>query len=101
MLVKVAEAENPVLNWMVAKAQGYRLDLVPEGTYTPSTDPAQAYPIIFGEQINTNIHVDWVATIIRPGTCFKQFGPTPLIAAMRCYVVSELGEEVEVPDDLT
>ena len=27
-------------------------------------------------------------------------GPTPLIAAMRCYVVSKLGEEVEVPDAL-
>lgn len=27
-------------------------------------------------------------------------GPTPLIAAMRCYVASKLGEEVEVPDEL-
>jgi hypothetical protein len=25
------------------------------------------------------------------------FGPTPLIAAMRCYVASVLGDEVEVP----
>lgn len=31
---------------------------------------------------------------------FCAFGSTPLIAAMRCYVVSELGEEVEVPDEL-
>jgi hypothetical protein len=28
------------------------------------------------------------------------FGPTPLIAAMRCYVLSKLGEEVEIPDGL-
>ena len=27
-------------------------------------------------------------------------GPTLLIAAMRCYVMSKLGEEVEVPEDL-
>jgi hypothetical protein len=27
-------------------------------------------------------------------------GPTPLIAAMRCYVASQLGDEVEVPDEL-
>lgn len=27
-------------------------------------------------------------------------GPTPLIAAMRCYVVSKLGETVEVPEEL-
>jgi hypothetical protein len=28
------------------------------------------------------------------------YGPTPLIAAMRCYVASKLGAEVEVPDEL-
>jgi len=27
-------------------------------------------------------------------------GPTPLIAAMRCYVTSKLGETVEVPEEL-
>jgi hypothetical protein len=29
------------------------------------------------------------------------YGDTPLIAAMRCYVASVLGDEVEVPDELT
>jgi hypothetical protein len=29
-----------------------------------------------------------------------QSGPTPLTAAMRCYVASKLGDEVEVPDEL-
>lgn len=28
-------------------------------------------------------------------------GPTPLIAAMRCYVASKLGDEIEIPDSLT
>lgn len=28
------------------------------------------------------------------------FGPTPLIAAMRCYVFSEMGEEVDIPREL-
>lgn len=28
------------------------------------------------------------------------YGPTPLIAAMRCYVASKLGVEVDVPDGL-
>lgn len=27
-------------------------------------------------------------------------GPTPLIAAMRCYVASMLGDEVEIPEEL-
>ena len=31
--------------------------------------------------------------------CF-QIGTTPLIAAMRCYVASKLGDEVEVPEKL-
>ena len=38
-----------------------------------------------------------------PGTAgFLQwaYGPTPLIAAMRCYVASKLGDEVEVPEEL-
>ena len=31
---------------------------------------------------------------------YEAFGPTPLIAAMRCYVASKLGDEVEVPEVL-
>ena len=27
-------------------------------------------------------------------------GPTPLVAAMRAYVASKLGDEIDVPDDL-
>ena len=30
----------------------------------------------------------------------KYSGPTPLIAAMRCYVASKLGDEVDVPEEL-
>lgn len=29
------------------------------------------------------------------------YGPTPLIAAARCYVASRLGDTVEVPEELT
>lgn len=29
------------------------------------------------------------------------YGKTPLIAAMRCYVASQLGDMIEVPDELT
>lgn len=31
---------------------------------------------------------------------FQSVGHTPLIAAMRCYVASKLGDEVEIPDEL-
>ena len=30
----------------------------------------------------------------------ERTGPTPLIAAMRCYVASKLGDEVDVPEEL-
>jgi len=28
------------------------------------------------------------------------YGPTPLISAMRCYVASKLGDEIELPEEL-
>ena len=31
---------------------------------------------------------------------FDEEGPTPLIAAMRCYVASKLGDEVVLPEEL-
>ena len=31
----------------------------------------------------------------------RECGPTPLIAAMRCYVASRLGDDVEIPKELT
>lgn len=36
-----------------------------------------------------NYEGDWIA-----------FGPTPLIAAMRCLVKAKLGDEVDVPEEL-
>jgi len=31
----------------------------------------------------------------------REYGDTPLIAAMRCYVASKLGNKVEIPTELT
>lgn len=33
-------------------------------------------------------------------TYCNAIGPTPLIAAMRCYVASKLGAECDIPDEL-
>jgi hypothetical protein len=35
------------------------------------------------------------------GTFVQGEGDTCLIAAMRCYVASKLGDEVEIPEELT
>ena len=84
--------------------------------YRPSTGWAQAGPIIEREMIdlrkiynnglpNANPYDCWKAEIIfRDGKLVAgdlfAYGPTPLVAALRCFVASRLGDEVEVPDEL-
>lgn len=70
-----------------------------------STDWAQGGPIIERESINTRYDPDcnkaqaWEAS---DDIDFFEavYGPTPLIAAMRCYVASKLGDDVEIPEAL-
>lgn len=70
----------------------------------PSTDWAQGGPIIERERISirawTNVPV-FHAYMPEEGAAWSSDGTSPLIAAMRCYVASKLGDEVEVPDELT
>lgn len=40
------------------------------------------------------------ACITEDDKAFFIDGPTPLIAAMRCYVASKLGDEIEIPEEL-
>ena len=76
-------------------------------TYAPSTNWTQGGPIIEREKITIRPHAEtggWTASLltIRDDvltTIFEE-GPTPLIAAMRCYVAASLGDEVEVPDSI-
>ncbi len=63
-----------------------------------STDWAFGGPIIDQEKIG--LFPSGVAWYERDGGTFYSYGPTPLIAAMRCYVASKLGDKVEVPDEL-
>ena len=43
---------------------------------------------------------EWRARLFDDGRIFEADGPTPLVAAMRCYVASKLGDEVDVPKEL-
>jgi len=64
-----------------------------------STDWSQGGPIIEREKIATDYDHDvWNAA--KYGLSWYVGGPTPLIAAMRCYVASKLGDEVDVPEEL-
>jgi hypothetical protein len=98
--MKTSELTGATLDWAVAECENvYCFD----GSYTPSTDWAQGGPIIERERIT------WTgqSSVIRKNlgnhkwTNFEEFGPTPLIAAMRCYVASKLGHEIEIPEELT
>ena len=68
--------------------------------WQPSTDWSQGGPIIEREAITLSAYcgkndsVDWYAGR------YSLKSPTPLIAAMRCYVTSELGDDVEIPKEL-
>ena len=68
-----------------------------------STDWSQGGPIIEREKIRLNYGVGeegfYCEAYITAGTC--QHGPTPLTAAMRCYVASKLGDKVDVPEELS
>lgn len=69
-----------------------------------STDWQQGGPIIGREKIDVayapeNEGEDWVAHAVWSDEG-DYFGPTPLIAAMRCYVARKLGDEVEIPEEL-
>lgn len=110
------------LDYAVAVAEGRDLDISggydPLGNYCepfePSTNWGQAGPIIEREGIDLYCNIpksiaetvkqpgwatDWRAAYSRCGVGTKPVhGSTPLIAAMRCYVVSKLGKEIEIPE---
>ncbi len=81
-----------------------------------STDWSQGGPIIEREQIELKVLADcfdvndhptyktgdlWEANIWPADMdMIECCGPTPLIAAMRCYVASKLGDEVEIPEEV-
>jgi hypothetical protein len=117
----VAELEGIALDWAVArceellKEQGGNLDIFglqlkvhPStlGTvYTPSTDWEQAGSIIMRERIGIEPwgeDLSWVAQTYNEAgqVLHRQYGHTPLVAAMRCHVESQLGPYVtKIPSE--
>lgn len=67
-----------------------------------STDWSQGGPIIERERIETRydrtgrFSEPWIATTLERMIT----GQTPLIAAMRCFVASRLGDTVEIPQEV-
>lgn len=104
--MRTSELQGAALDWAVAKCEGLMqgqiaIDGVTHGFFRPSTDWAQAGPIIERENIHLqkdDLDVYWWAK--HPSNRAWINGPTPLIAAMRCYVASKLGEDIDIPEEL-
>jgi hypothetical protein len=127
--MKTSELTSPALDWAVAKCEGLEpftdgvswiADIA--GTYQQlpkySTAWAHGGPIIEGEQLDVAFDRDWKYEPTDPDDngdrwyatlhgstdldtpLWSYYGPTPLIAAMRCFVASKLGDEVDVPEEL-
>jgi len=99
--MKTSELERDALDWVVAKCED-ELQYWPEIEY--STDWRHGGPIIEREGIGVyQYRGAWSAHCPLPNgglhACMEN-QPTPLIAAMRCYVASKLGEEVDIPKEL-
>ena len=112
MLINVNELSGPALDWAVAKCEKiedfnddnrpYLKHCTIYEEYSPSSNWAQGGPIIEKKQISINkLPLHCVADIRdRYTTILSMYGPTPLIVAMRCYVASELGNKIEIPNNL-
>ena len=99
MKIKTSELTDAALDCAVAMALGNTGHFLIDG-FSPSTNWSQGGPIIEREGIGFTQFSDypqWTAKHPQ-AICFD--GPTPLIAAMRCYVASKLGDEVEIPEEL-
>ena len=104
MKTKTNELTGAALDWAVAKCEG-----VTEGkdsawyydrrnAYNYSTDWAQGGPIIERENIELKpTYAGWTAFL---GHTLFANASTPLIAAMRCYVASKLGNDIDIPEGL-
>lgn len=121
MKIKTTDLVGRALDWAVAKCEGTlkkyvqpneargttKWEVVP-ATLRYSTDWAQGGPIIEREKIELippkdEDDPDWLACWYQVRDIAEaglQEGPTPLIAAMRCFVASKLGDEVDIPEEL-
>ena len=109
MKIRVSQATRRQLDWMVAKCE--RADHLfaghEVGRLHYTSNWAEGGPIIEREGIGFRRGYSdesgfngWVAQRWAQDTTVFEEGPTPLIAAMRCYVASKLGDEVEIPEEL-
>lgn len=127
MKVKTSELKGTALDWVVAKCEEVAHEsfmnainyMAWRGRQSGDTDELDgahhAYqycsqwacggPIIERERQTKNVLIAagpnvCQVSMIQGARATTAYGSTPLIAAMRCYVASKLGDEVEIPEEL-
>ena len=100
--MKTSELTGAALDWAVAKCEGHGIGSLDDPWFAPSTDWSQGGPIIERECIDVMFEgPEWYAYMRwASGRTIQYDGPTPLIAAMRCYVASKLGDTIDIPEEL-
>ncbi len=110
MKVKTEDLEGEALDWAVAQCEMRREDYRESGLLVHrigAQEPMPAYssdwafggPVIDREQISLFAPELPLTETWRAGWGpVWAFGPSALIAAMRVYVRSKLGDEVDIPD---
>lgn len=105
--MRTSELIGTALDWAVAQCEGTLHD---DGTisdyWQPSVDWEQGGSIIERERLSITPREGYWEAYYHDNLfqedesdCF-QIGLTPLIAAMRCYVVNKLGNDVPLPKGL-
>jgi len=99
--MKTSELTRTALDWAVHVALHGSCEGHAEHEY--STDWSQGGPIIEHEGITVSdgspvTGLEWMAC--DRGSTHIQHGTTYLIAAMRCYVASKLGDDINIPEEL-
>ena len=119
--INVSYLADTALDWAVAKCLGmfvrmtrggwldFDSDAYPEFSNTYNDDKMQSFrPSIYWHQAGPIIERERIELVpngkgwdaLQQAQHIPIEGPTPLVAAMRCYVASKLGDIVEVPREL-
>lgn len=119
MKLKTKQLSGRALNWAIADLIGVETWFDPKDnrlyhhdpevddsrTWSPSTKGGQGHDLIERYLVDT-FHMErepvvWEAEIqTGPMKRARSYGPTALVAAMRCILVAQRGEEIEIPDSM-
>ena len=122
--IALEQATGPALDLLVATCEGHLASITESGEaiilregitdyFDPHRNWGWAGPIIeregigffcnrtaaIGARFTPDAGADWRAFALNKHV-LHYYGSTPVMAAMRCYVASKLGDTVEVPEEL-